>query len=118
MRRLDGINDSMDMSLSNLWELVMDREVWYAAVHGVTKSQTRLSDLTKLNCVFKKSIRQNLSFPGGTNGKETTCQCSRHMRCGLESLGWEDPLEERVITYSSILAWRMPWTEELVGYSP
>ena len=118
MRWLNGISDSMDMSLSKLWELVMDREVWYAAVHGVTKSQTWLSDLTKLNCVFKKSIRQNLSFPGGTNGKETTCQCRRHMRCGLESLGWEDPLEERVITYSSILAWRMPWTEELVGYSP
>ena len=104
MRWLDGITNSMDMSLSKLWELVMDREAWGAAVHRVSKSQTWLSDWTELNGASE-------GFPSGLAVKNLPA-VQELQDTQFRSLGREDPLEEGMATHSSILAWRIPWLEE------
>ena len=104
-RWLDGITDSVDMSLSKLWEMVRNREAWDAAVHGIAKSRTRLSDWT--------TTINRRGLPRWLGRRESTCQCRRHR---LDPwLGNIHPLEEEMATRPSILAWKISWTEEPGG---
>ena len=118
-RWLDGITDSMDVSLRKLQEMVKDRETWRTSVHGVTKSQTWLGDRTATNCLFflfMWLLSLNIiilwpadvvkSFPCGSADKKSSCNVG-----SLDSIpGLGRSPGEGKGCLCSILAWRIPWT--------
>ena len=71
-----------------------------------------------ISLLFQASLIISVGFPDAPRGKEFSCWGRRHRETQVRSLGWEDPLEERMATHSSILAWRVPWTEKPGRHSP
>ena len=114
MRWLDGITDSMDVSLSELREMVMDREAWRATIHGVAKSRTWLSDWTELN--WSKYLHKLIVFPGVAVAKNLPANAGNSRGVGLISMLETAPRERNGYSLQCSCL-ENSWTEELVGHN-